>query len=308
MATLKGQNLRVFTVTTSGSTTTTKCIGLASTCIITMTGNSEEVSSKDDVGMASKPNIVSLGWQVQVESFQVQDAAAMLTAIKSMTPFKLMWDETDTTNNQTAEGATFARTGMAYLSDGTFVFNDRENSTKNLQFTGSGDIAHVASAATTTVQPIGYYTKGQYTRLFLAVDSDGAADGVIAYAKQLQLHVSVTMEDASTKDTYGIFQVQEPTAISYDISTTALVRSGETITSNVPGRTLTDIEAAYEWMEAIAFKIATVNPAEANNRTALATIVSGQVVITQLSINAANKSNATYTAQLQGYGAYAVGA
>ena len=50
------------------------------------------------------------------------------------------------------------------------------------------------------------------------------------------------MESATTKDTTGEWDIQEPTAISYDISTGALVRSGETITSQVGAKSLSDIE------------------------------------------------------------------
>ena len=230
----------------------------------------------------------------------------MLTAMKSMSPMTLMWDETSTTDNQTREKATFARKGSAYLNDCTFQFDDRTNSTKQLQFSGNGPLQTVGSSEAVEVISLGSYTKGQFVRLFLSSDNTAAPSTVIAAAKSLSLHVSLTMEDATTKDTTGEWTIQEPTGLSYDISTGALVRSGETITSAVGAKGLADIETIYEAGTPVKFKIANVSGD--NNRTASSTIVSGSVVLTQLTINGPNRQNADYTAQLNGYGDYTVAA
>lgn len=304
MTTLKGQNFRICTYDTTAAKY--KVVGMATGCTVTLTNNTDDASTKDDVGMASKPTTISKSWQVSVESLSVADAAAMLTAIKSLTPFTLMWDETSTTDNQTREKATFARKGTAYLSDVTFNFNDRENATKSLQFTGSGALQAVGSSDATEVIALGSYTKGQFVRLFLGSDNTAAPSTVIAAAKSLSLHVSMSLEDATTKDTTGEWQVQEPTALNYDISTSALMRSGDTITSAVGAKGLADLETIYEAGTPVKFKIANVGGD--NNRTASSTIVSGSVVLTQLTLNGPNRQNADYTAQLNGYGDYSVAA
>ena len=305
MATLKGQNFRICIYDTTAAKY--KVIGMATGCTVNLQNNVDEGTHKDIVGAAAMPTTTSKSWSVSCDSLNVADAAAMLTAIKSMSPMTLMWDETATSNNQTREKATFARKGSAYLNDVTFNFNDRENSTKSLQFTGSGPLQAVGSSEATEVIAIGSYTKGQFVRLFLGSDNTAAPSTVIAAARTLQLHVSLTMEDATTKDTAnGDWQVQEPTALSYDISTGALVRSGETITSQVGGKSLADIETIYEAGTPVKWKIANVGGD--NNRTASSTIVSGSVVLTQLTINGPNRQNADYTAQLNGYGDYTVAA
>ena len=143
-------------------------------------------------------------------------------------------------------------------------------------------------------------------RLFLGSDNTAAPSTVIAAAKSLSLHVSMSLEDATTKDTTGEWQVQEPTALNYDISTSALMRSGDTITSAVGGKSLADLETIYEAGTPVKFKIANVGGD--NNRTASSTIVSGSVVLTQLTLNGPNRQNADYTAQLNGYGDYSVAA
>ena len=295
--TLKGQNFRIY----NGASV----IGMATGCTVTLNSNTDDANTKDDVGMASKPTVISKSWSVSVESLSVADVGAMLTAIKSLTPFTLMWDESSTTDNQTAEGAAFARTGSAYLNDCTFNFNDRENSTKSLQFTGIGPLAEVATTPTITPVAAGSYTKGQFVRLFLSSDNATTPAAVIAAAKQLSLHVSLTLEDATTKDTTGDWQVQEPTGLTYDISTTALMRSGDTITSQVGGKTIADLEDIYEASNPVKWQIANVSGA--NQRTKGAVIASGSVIIATLTLNGPNRQNADYTANLNGYGAYTVG-
>lgn len=295
MATLKGQNFRIYVGTS--------VVGKSTGCSATLNGNTDDSTHKDITGMASAPTIVSKSWSVQVDSLEVCDAATLLKAIKSMTPLTVMWDESSTTDNQTALKATFARRGQAYLSDVTFNWNDRENSTKSLQFTGSGPLEKLASAPTTEVIAADVnYTKGQFVRLFLSSDNTATPNSVIAAAKQLSLHVALTLEDATTKDTEGDWVVQEPTQLSYDISSTALMRSGETVTSSVAGKTLANIEDIYESSEPVKFAIAYVDGA--NQRTKVIPLVQGSVIVSTLTLNGPNRQNADYTTQLTGVGDY----
>lgn len=297
--TLKGQNFRIFL----GD----KVVGMATNCTCTLTGNTEDASHKDLVSMAQAPSVVSKSWNVSVESLDVTDVATVLTAIKNLTPFTLKWDETAITDNQTALAASYARTGTAYLNDVTFTWDDRTNSTKSLQFTGSGPLEKIVGEPTTDViTPSTTYTKGQFVRLFLGSDNTATPSKVIAAAKQLSLHVSMTLEDATTKDTDGDWQAQEPTGLAYDISTTALIRSGDTITSSVAAQSLPDIEEIYEASLPVKWLIAPVSGA--NQRTKGTTIVSGSVVLTQLTLNGPNRQNADYSASLSGFGPYEVGA
>jgi len=302
MATHKGQNFRICMYDSTDENY--KVIGMATSCTVTLNGNTENASTKDDVGAAQKLIIVSKSWQVQVESLNVADTGAILTVAKAMAPVLIMWDEVSTTDNQTREKATYARKGMAYLSDVTFNFNDRENSAKSLQFTGAAPLEAVESSEATEVIPLGSYTKGQFVRLFIASTASPAL--VVAGAKSLSLHVSLTLSDATTKDTDDDWQVQEPTELSYDISSSALVDSGETITSGVSGQTLSTLMANYENEDLMYWQIANVSGA--NNRTKGSVIVSGQAYITQLTVNAPNRQTATYDTRLSGFGNYTVAA
>ena len=146
--------------------------------------------------------------------------------------------------------------------------------------------------------------KGQYIRLLLATTAN--PNTVIAAAKQLSFHVTMSMENATTKDTTGDWDVQEPTQLSYDISTTALMRGNDTITSGVAAQDLAAIEALYEDASPVKWQIANVSGN--NQRTKGSVIASGSVVISTLTLNGPNRQNADYTAQLSGYGVYTVGA
>ena len=303
MTTLKGQNIRILTL----DGTMFKVVGKSTNCTVTLTGNSDDGSTKDDVALASKPEITSKSWSVSVESLDVTDAGALLTAIKNMTPFTLIWDETATADNQMAQASGYARKGQAYLNDVTFQWDDRTNSTKQLQFGGSGALEKVSPAyKMQRVTVDGAYTKGQFVRLFLGSDNSAGPAKILAAAKSLSLHVSMSLEDATTKDTTGDWQVQEPTSLTWDISSNALVRSGDTITSTVLGHDFASVEDIYEASAPVKFQIANVSGA--NNRTKGAVICSGSVVITQLTLNAQNRQNATYSTTLSGYGMYTVGA
>ena len=278
---------------------------MATNCTVTLTNNTDAAQTKDDVGLATKPVTTSKSWQVRVESLNVADVGAMLTAIKNKTLFTLLWDETSTTDNQEPLASAFNFEGQAYLTDATFQFDDRTNSQKALTFTGVGDLQKIAQAPSYTPFVGTGFTKGQFIRLFLSSDNTTAPTAVLAAAKQLSLHVSLSLEDATTKDTEGEWLIQEPTELSYDITTNALVRSGETITSQVGAKSLADIETVYINGTPVKWLIANVSGA--NNRTKGSVIVSGSALLTQLQINAAVKQSATYQATLNGYDDYTVG-
>ena len=298
MAIKKGQNIRVLIP----YGTKYRVVAKSTNCTVTLTGNTESAETKDDVDMASKPVITSKSWSVQVESLDVTDVSAMITAISNAMPFTLVWDEVALTDNQTPQAATFARMGTAFLNDVTFQWDDRTNSTKQLQFTGSGALTKLADAVSIDLVTVdGAYTKGQFVRLFLGSDNSAVPTKVVAAARSLSLHVSATLESATTKDTEGDWDVQSVTGVSFDISSGALVGSDDVITSSVQGQDFASLEDIYEAAAPVRFQIANVSGL--NNRTKGIVICSGSVVISQLTLNAPNRQNATYSATLTGYGA-----
>ena len=299
MATLYGQNLRILVYDSTESKY--QVVGMATNCTINLTANTEESSTKDDQDRLTKPEVVSKSWTVQVESLDVSDINALYLNLRNGSAFTMVWDQTTPSlHNSNAVNAAFARKGNALLTDATFSFNDRENSTKSLTFTGQGPLETLDAAVSCFYDYDISHTKGQSVRLFVYGTESGATQKVIAAAKTLQIHYSVQLENNSTKDTEGDWLVQEMTGYSYDITSQALVRSNDTITSQVAAQDLASIEELYEAGQPVRWNIKNVSGD--NNRTAEGTaILFGKAVITSLSIQANNKAAATYSTQLQGY-------
>lgn len=305
MAILKGQNFRILAYDTTSQHW--KVVGMATNCVVNLINNTEDASHKDIVGAAAYPAVVSQSWNVQVESLNVADVGAMLTAIKNNTPFTLRWDETTTDDNQLLDPQTYGRQGSAFLNDGTFTFDNRTNSAKSLQFTGSGPLTTPASGdVDEDIFTGGTLTKGQFVRLYLGSDNTATPSKVIASARTLSLHVSVSLEEASTKDTDGNYIVNEPTSYTYDISTGALIRGNDTITSSVQAQGLSEIESIKETGNPVKWQIANVSGA--NQRTKGSVIASGSCIIQNMTLNGPNRQSADYTASLLGVGELNVGA
>lgn len=148
-------------------------------------------------------------------------------------------------------------------------------------------------------------TRGQFVRLFLSSDGTNTPVKVIGAAKQLTMHISVTLENASTKDTDGDWVLNEPTSINYDITSNALIEGGDAITSQVGAQGLSDLQDIYEAGNPVKWQIANVSGD--NQRTKGAVVASGNVILTQLQINGPLQSAASYTATMRGYGEYEVG-
>ena len=148
-------------------------------------------------------------------------------------------------------------------------------------------------------------TRGQYVRLFLSKNNTSTPSDVLASAKQLTIHLSASVENITTKDTDSDWVENEVVAVNYDITTNALVRSGQTITSSVAGLELADLEDIHETGTPVKWRIANVSGA--NNRTIGSIICSGSVVLTQLQINGPNRAVADYNATMQGWGDFTVG-
>ena len=282
------------------------CFGGSTTCSVNLSSNTDDAVTKDVIGAASRPTVTSQSAQISVEALNVTNMAALLTAIKSMQPFTLIWDEVSTSDNQTPVGADFSRTCKAYLNDLSFSLNDRENCTASLQFQSTGAVSKITETLTYDEIAAPAITKGQFVRLFLGSDNTATPSAVLAFSKSLSVHVSVSLEDSTTKDTEGgLWTAQEPTGISFDISTNALVRSGDTITSAVSGQEYADLMDIFDAGTPVKFQIANVSGA--NQRTKGSVIMSGSVIISALNVSAAVKTTLAYDATLTGYGDYTVG-
>ena len=279
-----------------------RCFGMSTNASINQSSNTDDATTKDVLGMASMPTVTTKSAQISVETLTISNAVELLKAIASGVPFTLIWDEVSAGNNQTPVGAAYARTCKAFLNDVTINLNDRENTATSLQFTSASAVEKITTTPTYEMVEPGTFVKGQFVRLFLSKNNTDTPANVVLAPKSLSLHVSLSLEDATTKDTEGDWQVQEPTGLSYDISINALIKSGETITSSVPAVSLTDLQDIYEASEPVKWEIA--HTSGANNRTKGEVICAGSAVLTALNISAQNRTVCKYDATFNGYGPY----
>lgn len=134
---IKGQNFRLL----SGSPLA--AFPEATNCSITMNGNAEDVTTKDTEGLYTKQDIVSTGWQAQVDTYQSETSQlrAIITMFNAAASVPVGWDQTGGSMNRVAQNASFKRSGNALLTDFTFSFNDRETVAVSLQFQGTGALS-----------------------------------------------------------------------------------------------------------------------------------------------------------------------
>ena len=121
----------------------------------------------------------------------------------------------------------------------------------------------------------------------------------IAMATNCTFHVSAQMEDSSTKDSTGDWQVQEVIGLSWDASTDSLV----TLTDNGSGGELPqDLLSLIINKTMVTLTFDQTNGA--NNRVGMNSAIkrSGSAYVTDVSISAQNRQNSTITVQFQGTG------
>jgi len=138
MSKIKGQNFRIFL--------DSDAVIEAVSCSCTLQGNTEDTSTKDTEGMFSQDTVVSKSWNVQVDSYNgdTDDMQSLIQAFRSRTAQSVAWDQTTGaagTMNRTAANANFKRSGTGYITDLTFVFNDRQTVSTSIQIQGTGALS-----------------------------------------------------------------------------------------------------------------------------------------------------------------------
>ena len=134
------------------------------------------------------------------------------------------------------------------------------------------------------------FIKGQYLRIVL----DGK---YVAYSTACTCHVSATLEDSSTKDsTDGIWSEQDLTGMSWDISCDALY-SVDADPTGANGENALDMILAKQKV-LVEFTGTTGD----KNRVAQGNKYVGYAWINDISVNAPNRQNTSYTLQASGTG------
>jgi hypothetical protein len=120
----------------------------------------------------------------------------------------------------------------------------------------------------------------------------------VAFATSCTVHASLNLEESSTKDSTNNFTEQTPTGISWDMSCDALY-SVDTDATGVNGINALDTVLAQQRVQ-VQFE----QTQGEKNRVAVSggAVYSGYAWINDISINAANRQNTSYTIQLTGDG------
>ena len=133
--------------------------------------------------------------------------------------------------------------------------------------------------------------KGQNLRIKLGTK-------YVAFATSCTVHVSAQLEESSTKDSTNGWQKQEITGMNWDISVDALY-SVDTDASGVNGVDALDLILAQQQID-VEF---TQAEGEKNRVPATGDIkYSGKAWVNDVSVNAPNRQNTTYTLQATGDG------
>ena len=115
----------------------------------------------------------------------------------------------------------------------------------------------------------------------------------VAFSTSCQYHLSANLEDSSSKDNTDDFQNQQVVGLAGDISCDALY----SVESDATGVNGTD---ALELILAGAEVDVTFTPTSGDkNRSATGTAYSCKALVNDISINAPNRQNVTYTIQMQ---------
>lgn len=137
------------------------------------------------------------------------------------------------------------------------------------------------------------YIKGQNLRVMVG-------NKCVAAATSASVHVAQELQDSSTKDSTGDWTEQEVTGLSWDASCDALFVIDSSDTTGEQIVDLLDTLIAKTEVT-LSFK----QTGSAKNRTAPTggLVWTGKALVSDISINADNKQNATYTVKFTGNGA-----
>lgn len=277
----KGQNLRCFI---NGG-----LVGAETNLTITRGVDTEDGQNKDLVGDSTAgtpsgqypvPIWKNMTFQVEAQGTGAEDLFTRALALMNSTGGSVGFGATDGDYNRDGSAT---GTFQAICNDLAINGPNRQPVTCSAQFTvisatatGSGS---TAPAVETTI------LRGEFLRLFLT----GQTPKYIGLATNVSLHLSLSLEDATTKDdtsssTPG-FKKQEAVTVNYDITSDCLYTGG------LGGLSEGTI---YAWELAPA--------SGANQQTKGTAIASGNAMLTSLIENAPVAQNITYSATFTGVG------
>lgn len=125
----------------------------------------------------------------------------------------------------------------------------------------------------------------------------------VAFATSCQLHVTANLEDVSTKDSTGGWDEQEIVGNSWGISVDALYSAGGTDATGLNAEEMLDMLLAGKQVSLRFSPTGGDNNRVSMTETSSMAEYYGLAFVNNINVNAANKSNASYTASMTGNGA-----
>ena len=103
-------------------------------CTVTVQGNTEDITTKNDTGLYAKDTVVSKQWSVQTDTYmaEISQLRAIITAFNAAAAVSVGWNVT---------GSNLSRSGQALLNDFSMQFDDRQTVQCQLQFQGTGGLS-----------------------------------------------------------------------------------------------------------------------------------------------------------------------
>ena len=125
-----------------------KCVAMATSCQIHIGTQLEDSSTKDSTGDWQEQEVTGLNWDATTDSLvTLEDNGTngelpqdLMSLIINKTLVTLTFDQTAGTNNRVGQNSVIKRTGSAYLTDYNLTAPNRQNSTLNCKFTGTGPL------------------------------------------------------------------------------------------------------------------------------------------------------------------------
>ena len=126
-----------------------KCIAMATSCQIHIGTQLEDSSTKDSTGDWQEQEVTGLNWDATTDSLvTLEDNGTngelpqdLMSLIINKTLVTLTFDQTAGTNNRVGQNSVIKRSGSAYLTDYNLTAPNRQNSTLNCKFTGTGPLS-----------------------------------------------------------------------------------------------------------------------------------------------------------------------
>lgn len=137
--------------------------------------------------------------------------------------------------------------------------------------------------------------KGQNLRVLLGDDDEHLA--CVAAATNCQVHLSLEMQEDTTKDTDDDWIPMEPAGINWDVSVDALVL----LDNEETGVTVNSLQVGRVYRLRFA---QTAGATGEQNRDAIANVLqlTGNAILSDLQLTAQNQDESQYTAKFTGHG------